>query len=223
MSDDVNTDGAGQPGGEPNGGQPSGGEPGGDAKWFDGLSDDLKGNEQLTGLDGVETLAKSYLETLGKLPVVPAEAKDYGLELDGLADDFLKLGMTAEQGKGVEAALKATSAKLDEEIKAEIEAMDKESLDYLNKQYKDQAAEKRDAIIDGLKGLMPADKAEGLAQFIATPYIGSNPFFIQLADIVMHRVAPDTLLNGGQNRSGDGTRDTSDAARASRMFSNQPK
>ena len=63
---------------------------GGDAKWYDSLPDDLKGNETLKGFDGVESLAKAHLTTQAqlaelqaKVPVVHGQHRGEGNRCSG--------------------------------------------------------------------------------------------------------------------------------------------
>ena len=100
--------------GNPDGGQGQGG-PGGDANTFlEGLPEDLRGNELLSGLDSSEALAKAFVEAKGQLPVVPESPEGYkealkeleGLDEDGLTD-FLKYAHENKlDPKAVEAAVK---------------------------------------------------------------------------------------------------------------------
>ena len=56
---------------------------GGDAKWYDSLPDDIKGNDAIKGFDGFESLAKAHLTTQAqlaelqaKVPVVPEKPRN---------------------------------------------------------------------------------------------------------------------------------------------------
>ena len=120
---------------------------GGDAKWYDSLPDDLKGNETLKGFDGVESLAKAHLTTQAtlaelqaKAPVVPAKPEEYGLpdKFEGLPDDFIKAestkfadfahkhGLTKEQALGLFEAMAADERDSLAAAEAEIVRMESE-------------------------------------------------------------------------------------------------
>ena len=108
-----------------------------DVKWFDGLGDDLKGNEALTGHDNLDGFVQASLkdrtdlaELREKIPIIPDK---YKLDSEGADKDALvrfegeakNLGLTQEQAAGVVAFNKQRFGEVQQEmVNNEVKALD---------------------------------------------------------------------------------------------------
>ena len=201
---------------------------GGDAKWYDSLPDDLKGNETLKGFDGVESLAKAHLTTQAtlaelqaKVPVVPEKPEEYGLpdKFDGLPDDFIKaesakfagfvhkFGLTKEQALGLFEAMAADERDSLANAEATISQAAKETTAALVKEYGDKKAEK---VAAGAKALVKIAegagiKAEDFTAMLNGTGIGDNPLLIRmsvkLADLISSDVFERSFTGGSVEKT----------------------
>jgi len=201
---------------------------GGDAKWYDSLPDDLRGNETLKGFDGVESLAKAHLtmqatlaELQAKAPVVPAKPEEYGLpdKFEGLPDDFIKAestkfadfahkhGLTKEQALGLFEAMAADERDSLAAAEAKLAQAAKETTAALVKEYGDKWEEKASA---GSKALvkiaeLAGIKAEDFTDMLDVTGIGDNPLLIKasvkLADLISSDVFERSFTGGGVERT----------------------
>lgn len=201
---------------------------GGDAKWYDSLPDDLKGNETLKGFDGVESLAKAHLTTQAQLaelqarvPVIPGKPDEYGLpdKFDGLPEDFIKTesakfanfahknGLTKEQALGLFQAMAADERDSLMAAEAEIARAAKETEAMLVKEYGDKKQEK---VTAGAKALIKIAegagiKAEDFTAMLDATGIGDNPLLIRmsvkLADLISSDVFERSFTGGGVERT----------------------
>lgn len=201
---------------------------GGDAKWYDSLPDDLKGNETLKGFDGVESLAKAHLTTQAtlaelqaKAPVVPAKPEEYGLpdKFEGLPDDFIKAestkfadfahkhGLTKEQALGLFQAMAADERDSLADAEGKISQAAKETTAALVKEYGDKWEEKASA---GSKALvkiaeLAGIKAEDFTAMLDVTGIGDNPLLIKaslkLADLISSDAFERSFTGGGVERT----------------------
>lgn len=201
---------------------------GGDAKWYDSLPDDLKGNETLKGFDGVESLAKAHLTTQAtlaelqaKAPVVPAKPEEYGLpdKFEGLPDDFIKAestkfadfahkhGLTKEQALGLFEAMAADERDSLAAAEAKLAQAAKETTAALVKEYGDKWEEKASA---GSKALvkiaeLAGIKAEDFTAMLDVTGIGDNPLLIKaslkLADLISSDAFERSFTGGGVERT----------------------
>lgn len=204
------------------------GEGGGDAKWYDSLPDDLKGNDAIKGFDGVESLAKAHLTTQAQLaelqakaPVVPEKPEEYGLpeKFEGLPDDFVKaesakfagfvhkFGLTKEQALGLFEAMAADERDSLAAAEAEISRAAKDTDAALVKEYGDKKAEKISAGANALVKLAEAGgiNPEDLKTMLDVTGIGDNPTFIRLsvklADLVSSDVFERSFTGGSGEKS----------------------
>jgi hypothetical protein len=102
--DGTGGDGGGGAGGDGGSGGDGGGGDGGAPEWLGSLPDELKGNEALTGIKDIQTLAADYLDLQGKQVVVPEKPDDYTFtapegsnmnddELSGVKEAFHRAGI----------------------------------------------------------------------------------------------------------------------------------
>ena len=201
---------------------------GGDAKWYDSLPDDLKGNETLKGFDGVESLAKAHLTTQtqlaelqAKIPVVPGKPEEYELpeKFEGLPDDFIKAestkfadfahkhGLTKEQALGLFEAMAGDERDSLTAAEAEIARAAKETEAMLVKEYGDKKQEK---VTAGAKALVKIAegagiKAEDFTAMLDVTGIGDNPLLIKaslkLADLISSDAFERSFTGGGVERT----------------------
>ncbi|HRT52359.1 MAG TPA: hypothetical protein P5279_17860 [Anaerohalosphaeraceae bacterium] len=201
---------------------------GGDAKWYDSLPDDIKGNDAIKGFDGVESLAKAHLTTQAqlaelqaKVPVVPGKPEEYGLpdKFEGLPDDFIKAesakfadfahkhGLTKEQALGLFQAMAADERDSLTAAEAEIARAAKETEAMLVKEYGDKKQEK---VTAGAKALVKIAegagiKAEDFTAMLNATGIGDNPLLIRmsvkLADLISSDVFERSFTGGGVERT----------------------
>jgi len=201
---------------------------GGDAKWYDSLPDDIKGNDAIKGFDGVESLAKAHLtmqaqlaELQAKVPVVPGKPEEYGLpdKFEGLPDDFIKAesakfadfahkhGLTKEQALGLFQAMAADERDSLTAAEAEIARAAKETEAMLVKEYGDKKQEK---VTAGAKALVKIAegagiKAEDFTAMLNATGIGDNPLLIRmsvkLADLISSDVFERSFTGGGVERT----------------------
>lgn len=215
----------GQQNQDPTGGTGAGG---GDAKWYDSLPDDLKGNEAIKGFDGVESLAKAHLTTQAQLaelqakaPVVPGKPEEYGLpeKFEGLPDDFIKaesakfagfvhkFGLSKEQALGLFEAMATDERESLAAAEAEITRAAKETEAALVKEYGDKKAEKVSAGAKALGKIAEAAgiKAEDFKAMLDTTGIGDNPLIIKmsvkLADLISSDVFERSFTGGSAERT----------------------
>jgi len=201
---------------------------GGDAKWYDSLPDDIKGNDAIKGFDGVESLAKAHLTTQAqlaelqaKVPVVPGKPEEYGLpdKFEGLPDDFIKtesakfagfvhkFGLSKEQALGLFEAMAADERDSLTAAEAEIARAAKETEAMLVKEYGDKKQEK---VTAGAKALVKIAegagiKAEDFTAMLNATGIGDNPLLIRmsvkLADLISSDVFERSFTGGGVERT----------------------
>ena len=80
---------------------PSGDPP--PAQWFDSFPDDLKTHDSIKAFKGPDELAKAYLDTMGKVPVVPDKyeyqfPKDFDQKaIESFSETARKIGLTQDQ------------------------------------------------------------------------------------------------------------------------------
>ena len=201
---------------------------GGDAKWYDSLPDDIKGNDAIKGFDGVESLAKAHLTTQAqlaelqaKVPVVPGKPEEYGLpdKFDGMPDDFIKaesakfagfvhkFGLSKEQALGLFEAMAADERDSLANAEAEISRAAKETQAALVKEYGDKWEEKASA---GSKALvkiaeLAGIKAEDFTAMLDVTGIGNNPLLIKatvkLADLISSDVFERSFTGGSVEKT----------------------
>ena len=204
------------------------GQGGGDAKWYDSLPDDLKGNDAIKVFDGVESLAKAHLTTQAQLaelqakaPVVPGKPEEYGLpeKYEGLPDDFIKAesakfagfaqkhGLTKEQALGLfeamaadeKASLADAEAKIAQAFKGTVDALAKEHGDKLDE--KIAAGKSTFAKIAEFAGI----KAEDFTAMLDATGIGDNPMLIKmsirLADLISSDVFERSFTGSGGEKT----------------------
>lgn len=201
---------------------------GGDAKWYDSLPDDIKGNDAIKGFDGVESLAKAHLTTQtqlaelqAKVPVVPGKPDEYGLpdKFDGLPEDFIKTesakfanfahknGLTKEQALGLFQAMAADERDSLTAAEANISRAAKETEAALVKEYGDKWEEKASA---GSKALikiaeLAGIKADDFTAMLDATGIGNNPLLIKatvkLADLISSDVFERSFTGGSVEKT----------------------
>ena len=135
----------------------------GDTSYLDGIADEgLRANEALKDFENLDGLAKGFVDMKGSLPVLPADVKAYdftvpkGIEVDEaematFKDSALKLGLTAEQYKGVMEFEFARGAR----ATVEYNNAQKETLDALKKELGDgfdAALEKANKVLTKVPG-----------------------------------------------------------------------
>ena len=201
---------------------------GGDAKWYDSLPDDIKGNDAIKGFDGVESLAKAHLTTQAqlaelqaKVPVVPEKPEEYGLpdKFEGLPDEFVKaesakfagfvhkFGLSKEQALGLFEAMAADERDSLAAAEAEIVRAAKETEAALVKEYGDKKAEKVSAGAKALVKIAEASgiKAEDFQTMLDATGIGDNPLIIKmsvkLADLISSDAFERSFTGGGVERT----------------------
>ena len=205
------------------------GQGGGDAKWYDSLPEDLKGNETLKGFDGVESLAKAHLAASGEIaglkkqiedgkPVIPDKPEGYGLsdKVEGFPEFLTKeasaqvsrialaAGLTKEQAsKAYEALLKEEEAILKADSDA-LEQLAKATKEEFQKAYGDKYEEVIGTTKQRLSQI--ADKAgvggETFSKFLNETGLGENPTFVKFAIGLSKLISPDVFERNdglGQN------------------------
>ena len=204
------------------------GQGGGDAKWFDSLPDDIKGNDVIKGFDGVESLAKAHLTTQAQLaelqakaPVVPGKPEEYGLpeKFEGLPDDFVKaesakfagfvhkFGLSKEQALGLFEAMAADEKASLADAEAVIAKAAKDTEAELSKEYGDKKDEKIKAGVSALVKIAEASgiKAEDFTAMLNATGIGDNPMIIKmsvkLADLISSDVFERSFTGGGGEKT----------------------
>ena len=204
------------------------GQGGGEAKWYDSLPDDLKGNDTLKGFDGIESLAKAHLTATEEAaalkaqieaskPVIPEAPEGYELPVkaDGMPDEITadlssQISRIAHQaGLSKEQAAKAFEAAIADEKRILAEGAEnfkkaqEATVEALKKDYGEKWAEKVDN--GKLRFAQVAGKAgieaEAATAFLNETGIGDNPTFIKFAIALADLISPD---NFERNAAGGG-------------------
>ena len=162
---------------------------GGDAKWFDALGDDLKGNEVIKGYDSVESLAKAHIETLGSIPKPPAEAKEYGIGNEKLEASMLEAGLTVEAGQKI-------AGTISEMVQANREALAKQSNEYLTSKYGEKIDDTITLLQQSAKKFIGEKDAEALGAFLSAPEVGSNVIMLKLLEAIHEVAKEDNFISG---------------------------
>ncbi len=197
----------------------------GEAKWYDSLPDDLKGNETLQGYDGIESLAKAHLTVHGEnatlkkqiedsKTVVPDKPEGYELpaKFEGMPDEAAKeisaevarvaheAGLSKEQAAKIFNAVMAGEKKELEELTAQMAREKEETINGLKKDFGDQYEAKLNNAF--LRCSQIAGKIniapEAFKDFLNKTGIGDNPTFIRFAISLADLISPDVFE---QNRT----------------------
>ena len=194
---------------------------GGDAKWYDFLPDDLKGNETLTAIDGVESLAKAHLASLEQIktltPEVPDKPEGYGLptKFEGMPDSMvteaaasiaknaLDAGLTKDQAGKLMAGLMAEEkASLEAEAKA-IQAARDETVKGLKKDFGEKWEERLSNGITRINQIAEKSgmKPDDFKAMLNESGIGDNPTFIRWAISLAELISPDVFEQSNASKA----------------------
>lgn len=190
--------------------------------WHESLPDDLKSNENITGHENVEALARSYVDLQGKQPVVP-KSNEYQYELpEGVTldetqqqsiDNFkaiaTKLGITQRQFKGLidyefktltQAGQRATESR-----KAALEENKQKAIDSLTDEWKQDF----DSNMEKVKKVKNLMFEEDFNNFLNETGLGNDVRLMKGLLKIASQISEDVFINGklppaGLKRGADG-------------------
>lgn len=200
----------------------TGGGGGDGGKWYDSIADaGLKGNELITAHNGVESLAKSFVEKSARIAEletahqVPDSPEGYGLptKMEGYTEDELK-AYIKEFGEDAKAAglSKDSAGKLFgilakrelEQVSANAKALEKAEADAvvaMKKEYGDKYEEVVGQAKQAVTTINPefSKFAEGVGLF-------RSPHFVAFMKSITDKISPDAIvqtrkLSGGAQKS----------------------
>lgn len=204
------------------------GQGGGDAKWYDSLPDDLKGNTAITGLDGIESMAKGYLEATAKVsefeaskPAIPDKPEGYELptKFEGIPDSITKeaaasiarnalaAGLTKDQAGKLMAGLLADEKASMEQAAIDIKKAQDATVEGLKKDFGEKWEEKVNNGILRLSQIAGAAKLdpEQFKSFLNETGIGDHPLMIRWAIALADLISPDVFEKNSASSTSERT------------------
>jgi hypothetical protein len=162
----------------------------------DALPEDLRGNDALKGFADAGSLAKAYLDTVGKVPVVPDGPDKYAVdgmdakEVKAFAEVAHKAGMTNAQAAEALKYVSARDAARESAALAEREA----GLNALKAEWPGETFKTNTAL--ALRAVQRFASPE-LITFFDKSGLGDHPEMVKLFHKLGAAISEDSILTGG--------------------------
>lgn len=202
------------------GGQGDTGAGGGEITSFlDGIqSEDLRGNESLTGFENLDGLAQGYIDLKTSQPVLPENADGYQIDVpEGMTVDQADFGLFKEQAlqMGLTNDQYQNVLKFDFARNARIAKNHQEAQDKAVAELKLELGDKYDESLATAQKVLRLSGQEGLAAM----ELGNNPELFRLLNWVGDKISEDQLETGVGGGSTD-TRQKDDSGRPVIQYKN---
>jgi hypothetical protein len=177
--------------------------------WLDALPDDLKGNDNIKSFESPEAMAKAYLETQGKLPVIPETPEAYEIPIDAkdpvseaLATNFRqwahKEGLSAAQAKNLAADYDSFGRQVIEAADGERKLAEEKSVALIQKEWGSDF----DANLSTAKKAMARFGGEEFAKYLEETRLGNHPAMLRTMLAVGQAISEDKLEEGTHETPG---------------------
>lgn len=202
------------------GGQGDTGAGGGEITSFlDGIqSEDLRGNESLTGFENLDGLAQGYIDLKTSQPVLPENEDGYQIDVpEGMTVDQADFGLFKEQAlqMGLTNDQYQNVLKFDFARNARIAKNHQEAQDKAVAELKLELGDKYDESLATAQKVLRLSGQEGLAAM----ELGNNPELFRLLNWVGDKISEDQLETGVGGGSTD-TRQKDDSGRPVIQYKN---
>jgi hypothetical protein len=188
-------------------GAPAGGEETPQQSFLDTIPENIRTHESLSSIENAGQLAEKYVETLGKVPVVPEKPEDYridapeGMQLDTERVNAFKsfahqIGLTQDQV----ASIVQHEAEQGRKASEAAEKAREEQIETLREKHETQLREEWKTEFDS--NLEVARKAvttfgdKEFAEWLEATRLGDHPKFIKLMHGIGKRISEHSFVDG---------------------------